>query len=303
MVAPKDLERMQEYRRRRFIAPQDAPDKYEFTLHDKNGKLKQALMSVSMIPSTKQIIISTIDITESKQAQESLNKSEEKLRLLSNRLMNAQEKERTRIAYELHDELGQSLVGLKFQLTGLQKKLKGRKSGASQEITQALETINGMSDNIRRISQELRPSILQHLGLTAALDWLLEDFTKKSQMTLVKKVDKIKQKFSKQQEIMIFRILQEALTNIGKHSEATQVTVAITEDKKAAIFSIRDNGKGFSQNEVEERSPLKIGNGLIVMKERAIMAKGDLRIDSLPGKGTTIIFEIPKKQTQKDGIH
>jgi PAS domain S-box-containing protein len=298
LVTPEGLERMNEYRRQRLLNPQGGPGQYEFTFYDKNGKVKHAFMSVSMIPSTRQIIISTIDITESKEAQESLNKSREQLRLLSTRLMNAQEKERTRIAYELHDELGQSLVGLKFQLTGLQKKLKGRKSGASQEITQALETINGMSDDIRRISQELRPSILEHLGLMEALDWLLEDFSKKSRITIVKKMDKIKQKFSKQQEIMIFRIFQEALTNIGKHSEATQVTVAISEDKKSAFFAIRDNGKGFSQKEVEERSPLKIGNGLIAMKERSIMARGELRIDSLPGEGTAITFEIPKKQAK-----
>jgi PAS domain S-box-containing protein len=303
LVTPEDLERMNGYRDRRLIDPQDAPQKHEFTFYDKKGNRKHAFMSVSMIPSTQQIIISTIDVTESKQAQETLNKTKEQLRLLSNRLMNALEKERTRIAYELHDELGQSLVGLKFQLAGLQRKLKEKKSGASQDITQALDTINGMSENIRRISQELRPSVLQHLGLMESLNWLFEDFSKKSQIPIVKTVNKIKQKFSKQQEIMIFRIFQEALTNIGKHSQATQVTIFITEDKKSAFFKIRDNGKGFIQKEVEERSPLKIGNGLIVMKERANMAKGALEIKSTPGKETVISFEVPKKQANKNGIH
>jgi two-component system sensor histidine kinase DegS len=156
-----------------------------------------------------------------------------------------------------------------------------------------------MGENIRRISQELRPSVLEHLGLSEALQWLAEDFNRRFRIKVINILGKIKTKFSKQQEIIIFRIFQEALTNIRKHAEASQITIAMTEAKDYTVFSIRDNGKGFNLKDVERRVHLRTGLGLIAMKERAAMVGGIIEFKSKPGHGTTITLTMQGRQTRK----
>jgi PAS domain S-box-containing protein len=275
----------------------------EWEMIRKDGTKRNITVSISLIKdaSDQPTGFRSIgrDETDRRKIEEALKKSEKNLRLLSNRLMNAQERERKRLAYELHDELGQSLVGLKFQLSELQRKSTGIPNGFPQEIAHALNTITGMAENIRRISQELRPSVLEHLGLSEALQWLAEDFNRRFRIKINNIVGKIKMKFSKQQEIIIFRIFQEALTNIKKHAEAAQVTMAMTEDEKNTIFSIQDNGKGFDLTEVWEGAPQRTGLGLITMRERAAMGGGTIEIKSEPGEGTLITFAIQGKRTKK----
>jgi two-component system, NarL family, sensor histidine kinase UhpB len=296
LIPPDDLERIKAYNRQRHINPQEAPARYEYTFYHKNGGIRHGLMTVTTIPSTRQLITSSIDITESKRAEAALKKSKEQLGLLSARLINAQEKERKRIAYELHDELGQSLVSLKFQLSELQRKSLGGKNGFSQEIALALHTINGMAENIRRISQELLPSVLEHLGLLEALKWLTEDFSNRFRIKVNSNVIALKTKFSNQQEIIIFRILQEALTNIKKHAQATVVTLNVTENKQKAFFSLRDNGKGFHLKDIEVTAPQRTGLGLMAMRERAAMGGGSIEIESEPGNGTLLTVTIPGRR-------
>jgi PAS domain S-box-containing protein len=237
------------------------------------------------------------DITERKKTEEALKKSEKNLRVLSNRLINAQENERKRIAFELHDELGQSLVGLKFQLSILQKKSTGMPEDLTLEFSQALKNIDEMTENIRRLSRELRPSVIEHMGLLEALHWLFEDFSLKYGIKVLDSIKEIKKNFSKEQEIIIFRIFQEALLNIGKHAQATQVTMSIAEEKKLTVFLIQDNGKGFNTKTVRGKELLRKGLGLIAMQERALMAGGTIEIKSEPGKGTLITFAIPGRRT------
>ena len=238
-------------------------------------------------------------IAERKEAEETLRKSEERLKYLADRLINAQENERKRIAFELHDELGQSLVGLKFQLSGLQKRSTGTSDDFNLELTQAINALNGMTENVRRLSRELRPSVLEHLGLLEALHWLFEDFTGKYRIKVLNSVNEIKKTFSKEQEIIVFRIFQEALANIGKHAKATQVTISMAEEGKWTIFSIQDDGRGFNLKEIKGKNLLRTGLGLIAMQERALMAGGTIEIKSEPGNGTMITFAIQGRRTRK----
>jgi signal transduction histidine kinase len=236
------------------------------------------------------------EIKERKLTEADLQKSKDKLRLLSNQLINAQEKERKRIAIELHDELGQSLVGLKFQLSRFEKQLHKNQTNLQQDIRQALESIDLMTENVRRLSRDLRPAVLEHLGLFEALQWLFRDFAKKYEITVFKNIQKQESSYTKEQSLIIFRIFQEALTNIAKHAQAQKVAITLTEGGKTASFSIQDNGRGFNPKTANARTLGKSGLGLTAMAERAQMAGGHLEVKSELGKGTVINFTIPLKK-------
>lgn len=239
------------------------------------------------------------EIKERKQIEKTVAKSERKLRFLSNQLITAQENERKRIAIELHDELGQSLVGLKFQLSNLTKKLGDNQPGLRLEFEQSIRTIDRMTENVRRLSRDLRPSVLEHLGLFEALQWLFVDCSQKFLLVINHSLTESDLSFSKEQEVIIFRIFQEALTNIGKHARATQVSVTMETKENEVYFSIKDNGKGFDLKVfIESKNPSR-GLGLTAMDERARMAGGHLQVKSQKGKGTQITFSVPKKKGRK----
>jgi PAS domain S-box-containing protein len=234
------------------------------------------------------------DISARRKAEEDLKQSEEKLRFLSNQLIMAQEKERKRIAMELHDELGQSLIGLKLQLSGFSKKCKGESKNPGNEIPQALKQIDGMTRNIRRITQDLHPTMLEHLGLQEALRWLCDESAKYFKVNILNGLKESSYgTFSKEQEVIIFRIFQEALNNIRKHARAKRVSILITAQGRNALFSIKDDGQGFDPRVVINRNPSRIGLGLTSMDERARMAGGVFKIQSQPGIGTAITLKVP----------
>lgn len=239
------------------------------------------------------------EIEERKRVETVLRQSKDRLRRLTNRLLSAQENERKRIAVELHDELGQSLVGLKFQLSSFKKKLGGNQEELQQEMEQALNSIDLMTEKVRHLSRELRPYVLEHLGLFEALQWLFEDFSKKYHFTVMNKIKNRDCSFYKEQEILLFRIFQEALANIGKHARADQVLIELTEEGRSAVFSIKDNGKGFNPKSVKGESLSEIGLGLTAMAERAQMAGGAFDIKTEVGRGTVITFSVPVKRTRK----
>lgn len=239
------------------------------------------------------------EIVERKQAEKALSRSEKKLRFFSDRLINAQENERKRIARELHDELGQSMIGLKFQLSKVPKKLKKDQYEMKGEIERALKALDEMTENIRRLSRDLRPSVLEYLGLWEALQWLFDEGAKTYGLIISNYLREPPISFSKEQELIIFRIFQEALTNIGKHARAKQVSVEVTEEGGKAVFCIEDNGKGFDLKEVAGSTSPDRGLGLTAMDERARMAGGILSIWSQKRKGTKITFTVPIKQGRK----
>ena len=233
------------------------------------------------------------DITQRKNMEEALMQSEEKFRLLSGQLIRAQESERKRIAVELHDEVGQTLVGLKFQLTNVRKKLRPDQENLLGEVEQIFRSIDEMTVSIRRLSKDLRPAVLEHLGLGEALQWLFDDFSKKSKVSLRYDAPLPSFSFPHERDIMVFRIFQEALANIGKHSRASLIVIAVAKNEKGGVFSIRDNGVGFDMERIRRRPLDEKGLGLTTMQERAQLAGGTLEVRSAVGQGTGIFFNIP----------
>jgi signal transduction histidine kinase len=241
------------------------------------------------------------EIEERKRVEQMLRESEQQLRKLSSQLMTAQENERKRISRELHDELGQSLTIIKMRLRFIQENLMNDQTVLREECENSMLYINQVIENMRRLSQDLSPSILEDLGLAAALRCVIGNFTKNSTIQIAQDIADINDLLPQDSQIILYRILQEALTNISKHSVAVQASVVIRSHADRVSFSVEDNGKGFPIEQNAARNATQKGLGLKSMSERVRMLGGSLNVWSQEGKGTRINFSIPIKR-EKDSL-
>jgi signal transduction histidine kinase len=237
------------------------------------------------------------DMVEEK--HRALIQKELRLRFLSSHLLTAQERERRRISLELHDELGQSLTLLKLQVGSIEKKLRKGQKSLKETCESTLNYIDKMIEDVRRLARDLSPSILEDLGFSAAIRWLFKDFAEHSNIKISLNIVDVDPLFDREAQIILYRIFQEALANIGKHAHASQVSVAIKQNGNSVSFQVEDNGSGFNPEEVESRSPTSKSLGLAAMHERARMLGGLLDISSQQGRGTTIALSIPVNSTEK----
>jgi PAS domain S-box-containing protein len=236
----------------------------------------------------------TQDVTELKRAEEKLKANSEQLRALSGRLQSVREEEATRIAREIHDELGSALTRLKWDLELLSKeRLKTRervdRENSGQKIYEMIQLVDATVDTVRRISSELRPSILDDLGLAAALRWHTEQFQNRT--GIVTDCDCVVENLglNQAQSTAVFRIFEEALTNVMRHADATKVYVRLEKDKGALVLTVRDNGRGIT--EAEQLDPLSLG--LLGMRERVSLIGGEISISGIAGEGTLVTVRLP----------
>jgi PAS domain S-box-containing protein len=232
------------------------------------------------------------DITERRRAEQALRESEERLRFLANQLLRAQEQERKRLAAELHDELGHALLTLKLSLGAIARKLPPEQEAVKQSIQAQLDYIDDVIEEVRRLYHDLSPGDLEDLGLTKALENLIEDFAR-TQPNIAWQVElpDLAGRFPLTVQTIIYRLVQEALTNIGKHAEPTQVTISARAADQQVQLVIEDNGQGFELAAIEQ-DPNR-GLGLAAMAERMYIVGGSLTISSQKGAGTKLTFSIP----------
>jgi PAS domain S-box-containing protein len=229
------------------------------------------------------------DITERLQVENALRKSQEELRDLSLYLLNVQESERTRISKELHDELGQALMMLKFQIKSLIEIPSGNRLELNLEYEKIQNYINQIIENIRRISRDLSPTILEDLGLSAALRLMVNDASRYYNLESNVEIEEVDKLLSKKSQVIIYRVFQEALTNIRKHARATKLYVGIKKKNNGLNFVIKDNGIGFDFKREEKYN----GLGITTMSERVRMLGGELSISTKKGLGTKLAYAIP----------
>jgi PAS domain S-box-containing protein len=226
------------------------------------------------------------DITERKVAQDTLQ-------MFSRQLIEAQEDERRRIARELHDQIGQVLTAIKMNLHAVQQDCNTTEAGS--HIKDNIEAVDQALRLVRDLSIDLRPPLLDDLGLVTALRWYVDRYAKRTGLSvkvIIELADE-NERFSRELETACFRIVQEALTNIVRHAQASQIVVQLAKDEASLFLSVKDDGVGFNFKSLRKRTPRVATLGLISMQERAHAAGGAIEINSAPSQGTEVSFRLP----------
>ena len=227
------------------------------------------------------------DISRRKRTEGELQRWRDQLRALAARVQRVREEERTRVAREIHDELGQALTAIKMDLSSL---IRGLPPERKQRAESILKEVDEAIQSVRKISTELRPGILDDLGLVAAIEWAAEEFQARTGMECHVSVSMAGIEMAPERATGVFRIFQETLTNVARHANATRVDVGLTHEKGDLILEVHDNGKGVSEEQLSASGSL----GILGMRERAVLLGGELTISEETGKGTTVRVRMPQ---------
>jgi signal transduction histidine kinase len=241
-----------------------------------------------LVPAVNRALRETEQRRENQKSQERLRRSHDQLRALTGHLRFVREEERTRIAREVHDELGQALTGLKLDLSWLSGKVAGKRA-LQRKISAMSAQVDTTIQTVRRIATELRPGVLDNLGLAAAIEWQTMDFQERTGIRCVIKMDLKETIWDREFGTMCFRIFQETLTNIVRHAKATRVDISLTQIDHELVMTVSDNGRGISEKDVIHARSI----GLIGMRERVAQAGGQVFFFGLPARGTTVTMRVP----------
>ncbi len=264
------------------------PDGEERVIHSRGQTVSDELGAPIRVYGTAQ------DVTERRNAEEELRATSEQLRALSARVQSAKEEEATRIAREIHDELGAALSSLRWDLEEIDEVVtRSAKQPQLQWLREKIAAMMSLTDstvnNVRRISSELRPITLDALGLSETIEWQARQFQERTGITVTCDCYPENVGLDKQQSTALFRILQEALTNILRHAQATEVHIQLSSKNDAISLTISDNGRGITEGEKSGQRTL----GLLGMRERAHLIGGEMEITGTAAKGTIVVVRIP----------
>ncbi|HNJ28349.1 MAG TPA: PAS domain S-box protein, partial [Ferruginibacter sp.] len=240
----------------------------------------------------------TTDITDRKLAEKEMEESSQKLRQLTTHLLNIREEERKRIGREIHDELGQQLTAIKMDISWIAKKTDPSQEAFKTKLQNVIALLDGGNQSIRRILNELRPVILDDYGLLEALRWQAQQFTANTHIPVAMTASESDMKIPEEISTCIFRVFQEALTNITRYAKATQVKVSLDIDSDSVLLNIEDNGLGFDTGLTKTKKSF----GILGMKERVASLNGRFDLSSVPGNGTRISIHIPITQKTTDPV-
>jgi PAS domain S-box-containing protein len=232
------------------------------------------------------------DVTDKIKAREALEASNRTLRQLTSHLQNVREEERKHMAREIHDELGQQLTVIKMDVSWIKKKSDPANGELLEKIDELLSLLDDTVKTVRELSSRLRPSLLDDLGLVAAIDWHLNDFRQRTGLAITAELPEGELDLQESVTTALFRILQESLTNVARHSGAKNVFVKLEEENDNVVLSIQDDGKGYTESIDSGKRTL----GILGMKERALMIGGAYTIQGFPGKGTLVSVSVPIAQ-------
>ena len=296
-IHPDDLSRVRE----RVVEAMQSnrPLTIEYRLRRADGQYRWVVDAVSPRSDSRGALIgfvgSTVDLTEHKEeaveTHQRIRDSQEQMRRLAARIQAAREEERTALARELHDELGQTLTAIKLDLGRATSAL--RDARVSSTVVDRLQSLIGLVEigieTVKRITTSLRPATLDHLGLPEAIRWEAMGFRARTGLRCHVRADKESTALNPEQQTALFRIFQEALTNVVRHARASAVHVTLAERRGVFDLRIRDNGRGVTDEEVADPRAV----GVLGMRERAVLVGGTFTMTGRRGKGTTVLVRVP----------
>jgi PAS domain S-box-containing protein len=264
----------------------------------RNGEEFPIDASISQLAEEGQKFFTVIlrDVTERVRAEQALRQSKEELQLLASAAHQTREHEQSRIARELHDELGQSLTALKMLAVQLRETAQAGAIPALEKLDRMEAVLDRTVAATRRIAADLRPLMLDDLGLVPAIEWLAEEFSQRHGVACVLTTNGPELELAGPQATAAFRIVQEALTNVARHAQARKVDIDLTHEDSSVTIRVRDDGRGFV---VEAPSREPGSRGLLGMRERAYLLGGSIAIESAPGRGTAIEVRLPLQAPQE----
>ncbi|MGD8962840.1 MAG: PAS domain S-box protein [Desulfobacterales bacterium] len=291
LVYPDDKPMVKQIRARR-LEGERVPVEYESRGLKKKGEIIWVTRSFSPIAYKGRPAILGIvaDISKRRKAEEALRKSDKELRVLSNQLLSAEEKERKRIARDLHDSIGQALSAIKFSVENALRELRAAANPVDLESLEAVIPLTQKTiEEVRRIVKDLRPSILDDLGILATIKWFCREFQNVcTGIRIETAIDIEENDIPLYLKTTIYRIMQEAINNVARHSRASIIYLHLQKTKTGIHLSIQDNGRGFNLQQAMGIKTALRGFGLASMRERAEMSGACFKIDTTVGSGTTI---------------
>lgn len=245
---------------------------------------------------TSHLVALAYEEEERTRAEVQLHESEERLRNLTRRLESVREEERTRIAREVHDELGQALTGVKLELAFLRDQLADVRSDLHERATSIIGHVDQTMQSVRKIATELRPVVLDQLGLIPAIEWQAREFQNRTGIRCILNIYLRTITLPVDRSTGVFRIFQEVLTNIARHAGASEAAITMQEHTGNLLLQVHDNGRGITDEEISASHSL----GLVGMRERALLLGGEAKIERNPEEGTTVTLRIPLEGASND---
>ena len=283
-------------RSQKRMSGEPVPSRYEAKIRSKSGEERWMEFSPVVFqyrgrPASAAI---AIDITERKRAEEEVTKHRRDLQRLSAQLINAQEVERQRISQELHDELGQALTAISINLAAIEKELPLEIAPTTRErLAETSSLADQTLEQVRELALDLRPSMLDDLGLVPTLRWYVNRYAQRLNIEVGFEAMDLEERLTAEVETTLYRVVQEALTNVARHAQANKVHIHLERQESTVAAFIEDDGQGFDVEEVADREPSERGAGLLGMRERVASFGGHFDIQSRPGQGTRLSLEIP----------
>jgi signal transduction histidine kinase len=228
--------------------------------------------------------------------EEELRNSREQLRALAGHLQSVREDERSRIAREIHDALGQPLAGLRIDLALLATRLPADQAPLLERMRAMLALADSTIHSVRQITTDLRPSLLDDFGLVAAIEWQAQEFQARTGVVCESACDRAELALPSELGTALFRISQEALSNVARHARATRANIRLHQEAEHVVLTVTDNGRGITDQEIHNPTSL----GLLGMRERAILLGGEVSVMGRAGDGTTVTVRIPLKASSAE---
>ncbi|WP_455198361.1 sensor histidine kinase, partial [Kaarinaea lacus] len=297
LIHPDDLNIINEQIQAHFSGNQDDIQS-ELRMQTKTGQWHWVLVRGKVILRNRdgkplRALGTQTDIQSKKNFERELNAKSDRIRTLSHQLIKNSEEEKKHLAQDLHDEFGQLLTAFQLGIEMIHRGQFTEQSALNSQCVRLLNNVKHMEKELRRICDNLRPDILDDLGLNEAIKWLASQFSIFNKIQVKLKLELNDAKLSSEEKLVFYRICQESLNNINKHASATLVTIDLQESAETNTLTIRDNGCGFNPEEIGKKKKYW-GMGLLGMNERAAALSGSVTVNSASGKGTTILAALPK---------